>query len=99
AAIEGVAEQHRRRQDGGDGVRHPLARDVRRGTVHRLVEPPRPARAREGSMPMEPARMAASSERMSPKVFSVTMVSKCVGLCTSAMAQLSTRTCSTADRK
>ena len=47
-------------------------------------------------MPMEPARIAASSDRMSPKVFSVTMVSKWVGLCTSAMAQLSTSTCSTA---
>ena len=38
--------------------------------------------------------MAASSERMSPNVFSATMVSKWVGLCTRAMAQLSTSTCS-----
>ncbi len=45
-------------------------------------------------MPIEPARIAASSDRMSPNVFSVTRVSNCVGRCTSAIAQLSTRMCS-----
>ena len=30
-------------------------------------------------MPIEPARIAASSDRMSPNVFSVTIVSNCVG--------------------
>ena len=51
-----------------------------------------PPRLADGSMPIEPARMAASSDRMSPKVFSVTIVSNCVGLWTRAMAQLSTST-------
>ena len=77
------------------GFATPLPGDVRRGAVNGLVEPHLAAQAAEGSMPMEPARMAASSERMSPKVFSVTRVSKWVGLWTSAIAQLSTRTCST----
>ena len=48
-------------------------------------------------MPIEPARIAASSDRMSPKVFSVTSVSNCVGLCTRAIAQLSTSTWSSVD--
>src|SRR4030095_698914 len=46
----------------------------------------------EGSMPIEPARIAASSDKISPKVFSVTIVSNCVGRCTRAIAQLSTST-------
>ena len=60
----------------------------------RPIRPPLPPRLADGSMPIEPARMAASSERMSPKVFSVTIVSKWVGLWTRAIAQLSTSTCS-----
>src|SRR5215831_13332079 len=85
AHVERVAQEHPRGEDGRDGIGHTLPCNVGRGAMHGLAE---------GSMPMEPARMAASSERMSPKVFSVTMVSKCVGLCTRAMAQLSTSTCS-----
>src|SRR5881409_1883190 len=42
----------------------------------------------------EPARIAASSDKISPKVFSVTIVSNRDGRWTSAIAQLSTRTCS-----
>jgi len=42
-------------------------------------------------MPIEPAMMAASSEMISPKVFSVTIVSNRRGSATNAIAQLSTR--------
>ena len=45
-------------------------------------------------MPIEPVSMAASSERMSPNMFSVTITSKWVGAETSCMAALSTSTCS-----
>ena len=48
------------------------------------------SREAEGSMPMEPVNMEASSERMSPKRLPVTMTSNCLGLRTSCMAQLST---------
>src|SRR3989337_1815095 len=44
----------------------------------------------EGSMPMEPVSIEASSDSMSPKVFSVTMTSNCLGFLMSCMAQLST---------
>ena len=44
----------------------------------------------EAIMPMEPVIMLASSERMSPKRFSVTMTSNWEGLRTSCMAVLST---------
>ena len=45
-------------------------------------------------MPIEPVSIAASSLRMSPNMFSVTITSKDVGLETSCIAALSTRTCS-----
>jgi len=41
-------------------------------------------------MPMEPVIMEASSERMSPNMFSVTMTSNCAGFFTICIAQLST---------
>ncbi len=41
-------------------------------------------------MPSEPVSIAASSLRMSPKRFSVTITSKDDGLATSCMAALST---------
>ena len=41
-------------------------------------------------MPSEPVSMEASSERMSPKVFSVTSTSNCAGLAMSCIAALST---------
>ena len=44
----------------------------------------------EGSMPNEPVSMEASSDRMSPKILPVTMVSKARGLRISCMAALST---------
>src|SRR5205823_987242 len=43
-----------------------------------------------GSMPIDPAIIAASSLRMSPNMFSVTMTSNCAGLRTSCIAQEST---------
>ena len=48
----------------------------------------------EGSRPMEPVTMEASSERMSPNMFSVTTTSNWPGSRTSCMAQLSTSTSS-----
>ena len=44
----------------------------------------------EGSRPMEPVTMDASSDRISPNMFSVTTTSNCPGSRTSCMAQLST---------
>ena len=46
----------------------------------------------EGIMPMEPVSMEASSERMSPNMFSVTSTSNWVGFLISCMAVLSTST-------
>jgi hypothetical protein len=45
-------------------------------------------------MPIEPVIIAASSERMSPNMFSVTITSKSAGLATSCIAALSTSRCS-----
>ena len=53
----------------------------------------RPAR-RSGSIPIEPVSIAASSERMSPNMFSVRITSKWRGAATSRMAALSTSRCS-----
>ena len=44
----------------------------------------------EGIMPMEPVIMEASSDRMSPNIFSVTITSNWLGSFTICMAQLST---------
>src|SRR5690606_4371970 len=44
----------------------------------------------DGSMPMEPVSMEASSERMSPNMLSVTITSNCLGARTSCLAALST---------
>ena len=56
--------------------------------------PTLPPRLADGSMPMEPVSMAASSLRMSPNMLVVTMTSNCRGSRMSCMAQLSTSTCS-----
>ena len=47
----------------------------------------------EGSMPIEPVSIAASSLRMSPKRLVVTSTSNCFGLRMSCIAQLSTYKC------
>ena len=44
----------------------------------------------DGTMPMLPVISLASSERMSPNIFSVTMTSNCAGFLQICMAQLST---------
>ena len=44
----------------------------------------------EGSMPIEPVSIDASSDRMSPNMLPVTITSNCLGLRTSCIAQLST---------
>ena len=51
--------------------------------------PPSP-RLADGSIPIEPVIIAASSLRMSPNMFSVTMTSKSLGRATSCIAALST---------
>ena len=51
-------------------------------------------RGAEGSIPIEPVSIAASSLRMSPNMFSVTITSKWRGAATSCMAALSTSRCS-----
>ncbi len=48
------------------------------------------SREAEGSMPIEPVSIAASSDRMSPNMFPVTMTSNCLGARTSCIAALST---------
>ena len=53
---------------------------------------PRSPRLALGSIPIDPVIIAASSERMSPKRFSVTMTSKSAGRATSCIAALSTST-------
>jgi len=47
-----------------------------------------------GSIPIEPVSIAASSERMSPNMFSVSSTSKWRGLAISCIAALSTSMCS-----
>src|SRR3989338_37448 len=47
----------------------------------------------EGSMPMEPVSMDASSDRMSQKILPVTITSNCLGALTSCIAALSTYIC------
>ncbi len=54
---------------------------------------PRASSAAEGSMPIEPVSIDASSDRMSPNRLPVTMTSNCFGLRTSCIAQLSTYMC------
>ena len=76
---ERMAQQHRGAQDRARrGWRCRLPGDVGRGAVDRLVQAAarrRPSEA-EGSMPSEPASIEASSVRMSPNMFSVTITSK-----------------------
>ena len=47
----------------------------------------------DGSMPIEPASIDASSDRMSPNMLPVTITSNCFGLRTSCIAALSTYMC------
>jgi hypothetical protein len=47
----------------------------------------------DGSMPIEPVSIEASSDRMSPNMLPVTMTSNCLGALTSCMAALSTSMC------
>ena len=95
---ERVAQQHRDAEDRADGIRDALAGDVGRGAVDRLVEPA-PCRRRAtptASMPSEPASIDASSVRMSPNMFSVTMTSKSRGRRMRCIAAASTSMCSSA---
>ena len=91
APVEAVAEHHRHREEGRERVRDALAGDVGRRAVDRLEEPGPPSpRLADGSIPSEPVIIAASSLRMSPNMFSVTITSNCDGSETSCIAALST---------
>ena len=89
---ERVPEQQRHRAEHRRGIRDPTARDLRRRAVHRLEEP-RPLRRRArrtAARPSPPVTAAATSERMSPNVFSVTTTSIVSGAFTIVIANEST---------
>ena len=103
----GRGDRRRRRGRGRSGASSPPRGASRAGSPCRCrrcrVRSRAPARTgpgpcsprlAEGSMPSEPVSIAASSLRMSPKRFSVTITSKLVGPETSCMAALSTSRCS-----
>ncbi len=95
--LQRIAQQHRGAQDRGIGIGDAAAGDVGRGAMNGLEQPAarrrRPSEA-EGSSPSEPASMEASSVRMSPNMFSVTMTSKSRGRFSRCMAAESTSMCS-----
>ena len=89
--LEGVAEHHRGGEDCRDGIGDALARDVGRGAVARLVQALVVGVQRGRGQHAERAgEHAASSERMSPNMFPVTMTSNFFGAFTSCIAALST---------
>ncbi len=93
--VQAEAQHHGRTQDGGQRVGHALAGDVggrSRGWA-RTGPGCLPFRLAEGSMPMEPVSMEASSHRMSPNMLPVTTTSNALGALTSCMAALSTYMC------
>ena len=47
----------------------------------------------DGSMPIDPVNIEASSDKMSPKIFPVTNTSNCFGFLISCIAALSTYIC------
>ena len=78
---ESVAQHHRGREEHRQRVGGAGARDVGRRAVHGLEQAGTVGRRarRSGSIPIEPVSIAASSLRMSPNMFSVTITSKCRG--------------------
>ena len=103
-APERQPEQHRRRQDRADRIGLVLPGDVRRRPVDRLVQPERAVLGRAArrarptaACPASPASTAASSDRMSPNRFSVTITSKSAGRRTSSIAHESTSWCWSVD--
>ena len=101
AQAERVAAEHRRREDRRERIRPVLSGDVGRRAVDRLVEAAAalpgtgaPASDADGSMPIEPASIDASSVRMSPKRFSVAITSKSRGRRMRCIAIASTSTSS-----
>lgn len=64
-----------------------------RASLCRFLNDGNEDRDAEGNMPIEPPITAASSDSMSPKVFSVTMTSKLAGFVTSCIAPLSASMC------
>ena len=92
-------ELHYRPAEGPDAGREKIAAvsaglvKVERNDVLVMVDTPsRPEEIdADGIMPMEPVSMDASSERISPNMFSVTSTSNWVGFLISCMAVLSTK--------
>ena len=92
---ESVPQHQRGREEHRERVGDPLAGDVGRRAVDGLEQAgPVAAEAALGSSPIEPVSIAASSERMSPNMFSVRITSKWRGAAMSCIAALSTSTCS-----
>src|SRR3989304_661319 len=73
----------------GWGMFLPALSGVLPGMGWYIAGPVSPIEA-EGSIPIEPVSVAASSDKMSPNMFSVTITSNWRGFLTSCMAQLST---------
>ena len=97
--IEPEGEHERRRAQHPGRVGHPAARRCRapsRAPARRCPGPQSP-RLAEPASPSPPVTAAASSERMSPNMFSVTITSKRSGACTSCIAALSTSMWSSVD--
>ena len=97
---EPVAQHQRGRQEHRQRVGDPLPRDVGRGAVDRLEQARvrrRPSEA-HGSRPIEPVSIAASSVRMSPNMFSVTITSKSARRRRRAASRRCRRACARARR-
>ena len=93
---ESVAQHQRGGEDHPDRVGDPLAGDVGRRAVDGLEQAGADRRRgwRSAACPSEPVSIDASSERMSPNMFSVTITSKCRGAAISFIAAASTSRCS-----
>ena len=99
ARVARVLEHQARREHERARVRDALARDVRRGAVHRLED--RAVRRRCSRLARARARRRArrsESERMSPNRFVVTITSNVSGLITSCIAIASTMRSSNSTR-
>ena len=92
---ERVAQQQGHAEDGAQGLAMPLP--AMSGAVPWMgsyrPRVPSPSEA-EGSRPIDPASIDASSVKMSPNMFSVTITSKSAGRRMRYIAQASTRMCS-----
>jgi hypothetical protein len=80
-----MLHHHSAGPDLADGIRDPLAGDVRRGPVDRLEQGRKPAAridVAEGAMPMVPVQAGPEVDRMSPNRFEATTTSNQSGCST-----------------